>query len=285
MRGKFQRTYRLDIFTPQGKLVTIEPPFTMRANVIRNTLASANRGTIEVINMPRSIRNQIYKDRFSIPEYWEIRLMAGYNNRLHEIFLGNAYEIYHNKPAGPEWISTIDCFDGLHAIQNGFTSITVEKNTPKPNYIRQVANNMQNIVLGALGTPAQGQSPRGKVLIGQSSEIIKQETGNKYFIDNEVLNILSNDEVLSGPVIRLDSDDLLSTPRRRQTFLDVHVLFEPQVRVGHRYQIDSLESRYNGQYKIVGFSHNIEISGARAGSATTMLSLSYFPGFSVVANS
>ncbi len=275
MRGKFQRTYRLDIFTPQGVQVTLEPPFTMRATLVRNTLASANRGTIEIINMPRSVRNQIYKDRFSIAEYWQMRLQAGYNNRLHEIFIGNAYEIYHNKPPGTEWITTMDCFDGLNAIQNGFTSITVEKNTSKQNYLRQVINDMPNVVAGILGTPAQGQSPRGKALIGQSSEIINQETGNKYFIDNETIHVLDDNEVIPGAVIKLDPDDLLSTPRRREAFLDVHVLFEPQVKIGNIYAIESLESRYNGQYKIVGFSHNIEISGAQAGSATTMLSL-YF---------
>ena len=274
MQGKFGRTYRLDVFNPSGKQITIEPPFTIRFGVTRNTLASANRATIEVINLGPQTRNQIFKDRFSIAEYWRVQLQAGYNNRLHEIFTGNLHEGYSDKQ-NTEWITALDCFDGMNAIQNGFTSITVEKNTPKQNYLKQVVNDMPNVVAGLFGSPAQGTSPRGKSLMGQSSEIISQETGGKYFIDKETVNILGDGEVLSGSVIKLDPDDLLSTPRRREAFLDVQVLFQPQVQIGRIYEIESLEARYNGQYKIVGFNHNVEISGAQSGSAITTLSL-YF---------
>lgn len=272
MQGKFQRTYRFDVFTPSGKQITIEPPFSIKFEVTRNTLASANRATIELVNLGPATRNQIFKDRFSISEYWRVQLQAGYNNRLHEIFTGNILEAYSLKEK-TEWKTTLDCFDGMDAIQNGFTSITVQKNTPKQNYLKQIINDMPNVLAGLLGSPAQGESPRGKALIGQSSELLTQETGGKYFIDKETVNILADNEVLPGSVIKLDPDDLLSTPRRREAFLDLQVLFEPQVQIGRVYEIESLEARYNGQYKIVGFNHNVEISGATAGSAITTLSL------------
>lgn len=274
MRGKFGRTYRLDVFNPIGKQITIEPPFTIKFGVTRNTLASANRASIEIINLGPQTRNQIFKDRFSIAEYWQVQLQAGYNNRLHQIFTGNIHEAYSVKEK-TEWKTSLDCFDGMNAIQNGFTSMTVDKNTPKQNYVKQIINDMPNMVAGILGTPAQGESPRGKALMGQSSSILSQETNGKWFIDNEKLNILADVEVLPGPVIKLDPDDLLSTPRRREAFLDVQVLFQPQVQIGRVYEIESLEPRYNGQYKIIGFNHNVEVSGATSGQAITTLSL-YF---------
>lgn len=274
MQGKFGRTYRLDVFTPSGKQITVEPPFSIKFGVTRNTLASANRASIESINLGPQTRNQIFKDRFSITEYWQVQLQAGYNNRLHEIFTGNIHEAYSVKDK-TEWKTSLDCFDGMNAIQNGFTSITVEKNTPKQNYLKQIINDMPNVVSGILGSPAEGESPRGKAFMGQSSSILSQETDGKWFIDKEKLNILADEEVLPGSVIKLDPDDLLSTPRRREAFLDMQVLFEPQVQIGRVYEIESLEARYNGQYKIVGFNHNVEISGASSGSAITTLSL-YF---------
>ena len=282
MIGKFNRTYRADIFTPAGKQITIEKPFTMRATIVRNTLASANRATIEFINLGRPTRNQIYKDRFSTTEYWQTRLQAGYNNRLHEIYVGNIYEAYSFKDK-TEWKTVIDGFDGMHAIQNGFTSMTVDKNTTKKHIIQRIVNDMPNLVAGSLGSLTNGSSPRGKALLGQSSEIINRETGGQFFIDKEKLHVLANNEVLPGQIIKLEPDDLLSTPRRRATFLDVKVLFQPQVQVGQMYEIESLESRYNGQYKIMGFTHNIEISGAQSGSATTNISLEFRPeGFQEV---
>lgn len=274
MRGKFGRTYRLDVFTPSGKQITIEPPFTIRFNVTRNTLASANKASITIINLGPQTRNQIFKDRFSISEYWKIQLQAGYNNRLHNIFTGNMYEGFSYKEK-TEWITQLECFDGMDAIQNGFTSLTVNKETPKENYLRSIINDMPNVVAGLFGSPAEGESPRGKSLIGQSSELLGQETGGEYFIDNETVNVLGTGEVLPGSVVRLDPDNLLSTPRRREAFLDVQTLFEPQVQIGRIYEIESLEPRYNGQYKIVGFNHNVEISGASSGKAISDLSL-YF---------
>lgn len=274
MQGKFGRTYKLDVFTPSGKQITVEPPFSIKFGVTRNTLASANRASIELINLGPATRNQIFKDRFSISEYWQVQLQAGYNKRLHEIFTGNFLEAFSVKDK-TEWKTSLDCYDGMNAIQNGYTSMTVEKNTPKETIVKKVIDDMPNLVAGILGSPAQGESPRGKALMGQSSSILSQETNGKWFIDKEKLNVLADVEVLQGPVIKLDPDDLLSTPRRREAFLDMQVLFEPQVQIGRVYEIESLEARYNGQYKIVGFNHDVEISGASAGSAITTLSL-YF---------
>lgn len=274
MKGKFNRNYKLDIFTPDGKQITIEKPFSIHFNLTRNTLASANKANITLYNLGPATRNQIFKDRFTITEYWRISLRAGYGNRLHEIFTGNIYEAYSYKQK-TEWITQIDCFDGMDAIQNGFTSVTIEKETPKRDIISTIINDMPNVIKGILGTPADGESVRGKSLLGQSSSLIGEETGGKYFIDGEVLNVLDDDEVLRGLIIKLDPSDLLTTPRRREAFLDVSTLFEPQVSIGRIYEIESLASIYNGQYKIIGFTHDVTISEATAGKAVTNLSL-YF---------
>ena len=134
---------------------------------------------------------------------------------------------------------------------------------------------MPNVIAGFLGSPAKGTAPRGKALIGQSSAILSTETDDKYFIDRETVNVLNDNEVIPGDVISLDPDDLLGTPRRREAFLDVPTLFEPQLNIGNVYDIQSIEARYNGQYKIIGFNHNVMISSASAGNAITNLSL-YF---------
>ena len=274
MKGKFGRNYRLDIFTPDGVQITIQPPFSIVFNITRNTLASANKGSMTIYNLGPATRNQIFKDRFSVTEYWRVILCAGYGNRLHEVFTGNILEAYSSK-VKTEWVTKLDCFDGMDAIQNGFTSATFEKDTPKADILTSVINDMPNVVKGLFGIPAEGTAPRGKSLIGQSSGILASETDDKYFIDRETINILNDNEVLPGDVISLDPDDLLGTPRRREAFLDVPVLFEPQLNIGNVYDIQSLEARYNGQYKIVGFNHDVTISSAAAGNAVTALSL-YF---------
>lgn len=275
MQGKFQRNYRLDIFTPLGNNIIIEPPFSIQFVLNRNVLSSANRGEIILYNLGANTRNQIYKDRYSLALDWPISLFAGYGNRLHKIFIGKIFEAYSYKQ-DTEWITKIIFFDGMGAIQSGFTSLTVDKDTSREEYLKMIINDMEGVDIGALGEPAQGESfPRGKSFIGQSSEILTIETDNKWFIDLAKVNILGNNEVISGEVVKLDPDDLLSTPRRRETFLDVSVLFEPQIEVGHIYEIESLESKYNGQYKVLGFKHNVTVSSAISGQAISDISLDF----------
>ena len=272
--GKFDRTYRLDLFTPENVLITIEPPISIEFSITRNTLASANTAQITLYNLGPQNRNRIFKDRFSVTEYFRVLLFAGYGNRLQQVFGGNIYEASSYKD-GTEWITTIDAFDGMNGIQNGFTSLSVGANVDLSNILRDFINDIPNVVAGTFGSPAQGTAPRGQAFLGQSTEIINELVDGQYFIDNETLNILANDEVILGDAVLLDPGLLLSTPRRREAFLDVSSLFEPALRVGQLYEIQSIEPIYNGQYRVVGFNHNVVISSAIAGEARSDIQL-YF---------
>lgn len=271
---KFQRNYRLEITTPAGKKITINPPFTLMFSLTRNTLASANRCQMKIYNLGKNTRSQIYKDRYVTTDYWRVSLRAGYGNSLKEVFAGNIYEANSTKEK-VEWITTIDCFDGLDAIQNGFTAQTVNKNTSVKDILKGVINDMPNVIAGFFGSETEGEAPRGQVLIGQSAGVLADLTGGNYFIDNETVNVLTNDETIKGQVIVLDSDQLLATPKRQDTFLSVPVLFLPEAQVGVVCEINSLEEIYNGQYKIMGFTHSVTISQAVPGDARTELQLYY----------
>ena len=270
--GKLQRNYRLSILTPDQVQIEIAPPFSIEFQITRNTLSSANKGTITLYNLGPSTRNRVFKDRFSVAEYFRVVLFAGYGNRLHEVFRGNILEAYSYREQ-TNWITEISAFDGMDAIQNGFTSQSFAANTPRADIIRGVINTMPNMVAGILGTPAAGQSPRGQAFVGQSTEIINELTDGNYFIDGEALNVLSPNEALPEIVTRLDSSLLLETPRRREALLEVTTLFEPVVQVGQIYEIDTLNAIFNGQYIVQGFRHTVTISEAMGGDARTELQL------------
>lgn len=271
---KFQRNYRLEITNPQGKKITINPPFTLMFALTRNTLASANRCSIKIYNLGKNTRSQIYKDRYSTTDYWKVSLRAGYGNSLKEVFAGNIYEANSTKEK-VDWITTIDCFDGLDAIQNGFTARTVNQGTSTKEILKGIINDMPNVISGFFGSKAEGEAPRGQVLIGQSANILNEISEGNYFIDNETVNVLTDDETIKGSVIVLDSNQLLATPKRQDTFLSVPILFLPEAKVGAVCEINSLEEIYNGQYKVMGFTHNVTISQAIPGEARTELQLYY----------
>ena len=203
-------------------------------------------------------------------------ITAGYGDKLETIFQGNIDEMMSDKK-GTDWITTIKAKDGIHAIQNGYTSLTVASGTKKEDLIKNVIADMPNLIAGVLGSPAESEksSKRSEVLVGNSAGIITAQTDGKAFIDNEEMHILSRDEVLTSPQVLLigEENPLLSTPKRRETFIDVPVLFYPQARAGELCELRSIVKLYNGGYKIIGFIHDITISQSLSGNATTMLQL------------
>jgi hypothetical protein len=140
--------------------------------------------------------------------------------------------------------------------------------------ITGVVKNMSTLAqgnIGEIGDNALGD--RGQVLVGQSSTILNDLTNGNYFIDNEGVYVLNQDEFLTGQVLLLSSEQLLTTPQRRDTFLTCPILFLPEARIGLLCEVDSTEAVYNGQYKTVGFKHDLTISGSIAGTAKTEMQL------------
>lgn len=268
---KFGRTYEIQITTPGNQQIIIRPPFTVQFSITRNTLASANGCTLSIINLGRNTRNKIYKDRYAIAEYWQLIIRAGYT-KLETIFQGNILEASSTKQ-GTDWVTKISGFDGMHGIQNGFTSQTVSAGTDQRNILQDIIGDMPNVIAGIIGSPGDGQTERGKVLFGQSKDVLSEETGGQYWIDSETVNVLSNEEVIARRIITVDSDQLLATPQRRDTFLDCEILFLPSIQVGQLMSLSSTDKIYNGQYKVLGFTHNVTISQSISGDARTKFSL------------
>lgn len=269
---KFIRNYLILVQNPQGETLEIKPPFSIKFDITRNTLASANSCSLSLYNLSPSTRNRLYKDRYEITNYWQIIIKAGYRD-LKTVFQGNIYEANSSKQ-GTEYITKIDCFDGFNGIQNGFISETVSAKTSKASVFRKIINTMPNVIAGTIGSQGdETTGPRGEALMGQSSEVLGTQTQGNYFIDNEVVNILEPDEVLSKQVLILDSKELITTPKRSDTFLECPILFYPDANVGVLCEVRSRIEIYNGQYKTMGFKHSYTYMNNSVGSATTIMSL------------
>jgi hypothetical protein len=240
-------------------------------------MSKTNNATVTIYNLAQGTRNGLYKDKYTTAKYWQMFIMAGYGkSELYEIFRGNIQEAFsYKKP--PEWITEISAYDGSYAIQNSFTNETVVKQTSIKDMLIRTIHTMPQILPGVLGKAASEETnARGQVLMGPSYDIIQQLSGGQAFIDSEVLNILAPDEVMTGKAFVISGGDngiMLETPRRREQFLEVNCLFSPEIRVGHICEIQSAESKYNGQYKVYGIKHSGTFSQAQCGDATTMVSL------------
>lgn len=281
MSEKWQRNYSIQIKTSTDKLVTIEPPMSVVLEVDRSIKGSSlSNASVTIYNLGPQTRNIVYKDKYTPQQYWQIIIKAGYGDKLYEIFRGNIQEAYSYKEK-TEWVTKLDCFDGNYQVQNGFVNTTVTSGINVKDMItNQLVPTLPGLISGVFGSPVtDAPSPvRGQVLVGSSFEEIQRLTGGNAFIAGETVHALGDNEVLPGSVFFLGPDDfdvgiLFTTPKRRDTYLEVDCLFSPEIELARIVQIESAFPKYNGQYKVFGVKHSVTISQASAGDAKTSLSL------------
>ncbi len=270
--AKFRPVYRLTIEYPNQKALVIENPITIDFKVTRSIYAGTNSLEIDIYNLNDNHRNQIFQDIFDPREYRKIILEAGYT-AYSTIFIGNLYSAYTTR-SGTDIVTHIQALDGGLDVQTGYIDTTLEAGT-----------NMQEVIshcVGAMPHTTQGQwnlledtFNRPVVLRGNVWGIIKKYTEGKAYIDMEELNIMNPNDVKDGYVPYIDdAAGLLKVPERRGASITVTMTFEPQIVVGQVIEINStIAPQFNGQYKVIGLTHQGMISDAQAGQRTTTLEL------------
>lgn len=290
---KFQAIYRVTVYNQdstiiigaheekdasgKAKLVQDEAQLTCHFNLTRGILSDSNKCTIQIYNLAPKTREQIFMDAFQgwDQSKWKfVKLEAGYDGDLSPIFMGRILQAYSYRSGGQTDIITeiqaqaLDMFDCQ-------TSFTFDAGTSKKDALQTiVTTSMPNVTIGNIGN-LEGTFQTPTTFDGNAMENINKLTGGNAFVDNNQLNVLMSNEVIDVPVPVITEDNgLLDTPNRRDANLEVKMLFEPSLIVGQLLEIKSgVQPDFNGQYKVIGFTHDCTISGAQAGQRTTNVNL------------
>lgn len=269
---KFQRNYRLTVETNEGGFITIEPPLTIEFDIKRNTSASVNTANIRILNLSKRSADLIFQDRFNPRTYKRIVLEAGYGDTLSAIFIGNIFSA-NTVRSKTELVTNIDARDGGFDTSGTLTNKTVNGQSVR-DVILGLSNDFENVRAGVFGD-IEGEFKRPVVLNGNTFDIIRKYTGDRVYIDLEQINVLKDNEALEGviPLINTQSG-LLETPKRENAFISLKMIFEPKIIMGQVIEIESsVNSAYDGQYKVIGVQHTGTISEAVGGNCETKLEL------------
>lgn len=280
LQNKFQYHYKLILQWPEdnGQLgqAIVTDPITTDFDIKKALFQSTNTARITIYNLDRGTRESIYQDRLLMETNRQksVTLLAGYGNTLTTCLFGHIQQCYSER-VGTDMVTTIDIIDP--DILTQYTSVTFEAGTTYREAIDYLTSQFPDLKQGEVGN-FQGEFKTPTVFDGNAFYAINELTGGHTYIDNGVINSLNDNEVLSnyGAYLIQSDTGLLGTPKRYEAVLEIEMLFEPDIRVGQMVEIVSeTQSRFNGQYKVVGLNHNCTISGATAGRRTTKLQLLY----------
>lgn len=282
MSVKWGRNYQLNVQLNNGNDLAITYPLTLELNIVRKPYASTNNGTFTIYNLSPDNRTQIYRDKFDYTDFRYLKLAAGYGQAPYPIvFNGNVQQAYSWRDSGRvDFKTEIQGTDFGYSMVNTFSNVTLQGSQPKQaivnNLITNLTNSVPSLGIGYVSKFA-GTYPRGRVLLGNTWQILQQETGQNCYIDNGLVYALKpNDTFDGGGITQIDSSTgLLSTPKRAETYLTIEVLFEPRIVIGQQIQLISSQTQFNGLYKVMGLQHQGIISGAKGGRLTTVLFLYY----------
>lgn len=268
---KFGRAYRLEIGTENGSLLTVQLPFTIEFDIIRNTLTSANVCQVRIYNLSPRNRDQV---RFNISDYGQYRpitLSAGYGKRLVQIFRGNISQAWSVREK-TDFITQIECYDGGFAFNNGFVNRQYGAGTPLKSVMsNMISSGLPNVSPGGIGD-YQGTIARSNSYSGQTVGILSELSGGGFFIDGEKAYVLKTNEFIedAGTLVINSASGLLGTPILEQTIVRFDMIFEPSLNVGRKIKLSSLTAgNFNGEYKVTGVKHRGMISEAVAGTVIT----------------
>lgn len=268
--------YRVTIFT-QNETITITNPLTCHITVNRGVLSDSQRCTIQITNLSPDTRRKIFKDAFADtlnPERWNyVHVEAGYNEQYALIFKGRVLQAYSTRSGGSVDVVTEIQAMYLDAIDS-MCGYTFKAGTSKRDAFQIIAASIPNVVIGNVGD-LSGTFQTDTTFDGNALDCLNSLTGGAAHVDNGVLNCILNNEVIDVPVPKIGDDTgLLETPMRRDANLEVKMLFQPDLIVNQLLEIQSsLQPDFNGQFKVVGFTHDLNFGEANAGTRITTANL------------
>lgn len=286
---KFGRSYKLQVETNQNVnfgdkyvpiTLDITPPISLEFEIVRNNQASANTGTFTLYNLAPETRKQIFKDPMEMPSvnYRNIKLYAGYENpnlrkMLPLIFNGDVRSAVSER-SGTEYRTTLECFDAGASIVSKRVAKPIQKGLTEKEVIRQLVAEF-GLPEATIGDFLKPYSSRGQVFIGNASDILRELTQERFYIDNGRCIVLNEDEVLLGDITEVTSEmGLIGSPRRGTAIIEFDMVFEPRIVVGQQLKLTSRTAdQLNWEGKVTGITHRGIISDSVAGECMTTVTM------------
>lgn len=257
MTERFLRDYELTIGIG-SRAVIIKPPFRIAYSADKSDDATLNKLTLKIYNLSEAKRLRLVRDEDGAG-YFPLELKVGYQGKLETIFRGSISTAGSTRE-GAEFVTGIECLDGGNDFLRGFVSTTV---TTKAAAFDAILGTMPNTARGKIGSATEIIRP--KVLVGNSIAVTQEmlDPGQKWFIDDERLNILRAGEIVStfAPVISA-ATGLLNTPEAEKKTVTLNTMMNPSIKVGGLFRLISVTAPHlNGIYKASTITYSGDTDG------------------------
>lgn len=257
-----------------GDYYEVKYPLTIEFTINKGINNKINEGNFKIYNLSKDKTDNIFQDYFDYKTRRQIFFEGGYNNSTTLCFSGDIYEAYSERQ-GTDIITTINAREGGWNVDDSYFSQAFSQQSKESDVITALITNL-GFKKGVIQTELKQQNGRGETIEGKTYQILEDRYPNQVFINGETINILDNNQYIKTKEIKkiTSASGLLSTPKKQNNIMSIEMLFDPSINLGELIEVDSEVNKYfNGQYKIIGYTHTGTIGGLKS-NATTSLQLS-----------
>lgn len=220
--------------------------------------AKPNPGRIRVWNLNRDHMHQILTG-----QYDRARLAVGYSE-LRTIFAGDIIKP-RVKREGLDFIIDLECGDGDIDYQTARVATTLKAGATDTQIVGELAKTMTRTSKGAIDVPVTRALPRGKVLVGNTRDVLSKvatNNGADWSVQDGELIMLPAGRVLPGELVLLSQETgMIGAPEATDNGLELACLLNPALRVGGMVTVRSILDYFDGDYKIVNLRSSGDILG------------------------
>lgn len=269
--AKRQRKYRIEIENVFGAIVTIEPPFTIEFEIEKAVQSVVSSGEITIYNLGESTRSALYKDLIQVSTFRKVAFYAGYetDSTLACVFSGTVAQCYSLRH-GVDFLTTIVFNSGSEFLFNSKANELIPSGTTFKEAATGLALKIVkpgSVFIGNFPTKFKRDTP----LFGDIEKVVSELTKGSFFIDNDQVFCISDDEYISGVVNLINSESgLLGSPQVEETFITFDMIFEPRLMMYQKIELQSETNKFfSGTYRVVSMHHTGMISESMCGEAKT----------------
>lgn len=248
---QFGRRWKLDISNDQETL-SIEQ-LRVAFEIDKTINEKPNPAKIQVWNLNRDHINQLLSQ-----DYKKVALSVGYGE-LRQIYAGDITKTRIQRE-GLNFVLTLECSDGHQAYTQSRAKTTLKAGATDKQIVEELQKTMPKVQSGAIDVPNQRKLPRGRVLNGNSRDILTKIARNNkadWSIQDGSLIFLPKDKVLSDDAVLISQDTgMINAPEQTDEGLELTCLLNPALQIGGLVKVESIIEYFNGEYKIVKLAHS-----------------------------
>nr|WP_281773745.1 hypothetical protein [Haemophilus parahaemolyticus] len=248
---QFGRQFQLDIIGKSDTLVINN--LRISFDIDKTINEKPNPATIRVWNLNRSHLNQILSGAFD-----KVALSVGYQT-LTQIYSGDITKA-HVQRHDLDFILTLECADGFRAYTQARITSTLKSGSNDDQILTELSKTLPNVSLGTVEVTNKRKLPRGKVMNGDTRELLNRlarNSGADWSIQDGELVFLPKNKVLKAEAILISQETgMVNAPEHTDDGLELQCLLNPQLAIGGLVEVKSILDYFNGEYKVVKLLHS-----------------------------